>query len=163
MLNYRVRHELDDEGWRPPDTSATLLVERRRTTFRGELVVHPRRDVRVRLRSDTRFVDFSGGRSNETGSLIFADLQWMPTRTLRATLRYTVYRAPSIHSAAYTLEVPITGMMQTVAGTGNGSRLVVSARWSATPWITAHVMAMRWVREGHPIQLRAAAQLDVSV
>lgn len=162
-INLRLRHELDDEGWNPPDTSIRIMVERRRSTMRAELVHNPTREIRLRVRADARIVSYTGGRGLELGSLLYGELQWTPSDFLRCTARYTIYAAPSIDAAAYTLEVPITGMMQTVAGTGQGSRLLLSARVALTHWSAFQLMVLDWNRVSHTRVFRAAIQLDISV
>lgn len=135
-VDLRLRYEIDDEGWMPDGTSTMRMFARHRTTTRSAITIAAARDVRLRARIDVRHMWSDGERETELGLLGGADVMWTPRPNLRFTAQYVAANAPSVESAAYTVLIPVAGAMRMIAGTGEGSWLMVSGRWTVTPWCT---------------------------
>jgi hypothetical protein len=135
-LDARLKYEIDDEGWRPPEKSNTVMFTRHRTTTRVMFGHRASRDVQFRLRADVRHMWSDEERPSEWGYVCSADVVWTPLRQIRLTASLITAQAPSIESAAYSVVVPVPGAMSTIVGVGRKSWLIVGGRWTIVPWST---------------------------
>ena len=161
-INVRLRHEYDVDGWRPPEQSTTIMVQRSRSTVRGEISMSPIRGLRVRARGDLRYATWDRLRQSMLGALAYIDVRWSPAEDLAILGRHTVFSSPGIDAAPYTLESPLTGYLRTIAGSGNGSRQFLSIRYSPTPWVTGSGAVIHEHRNGTG-HTSGALQVDVRI
>lgn len=160
-VDLRLRYEIDDEGWMPDGTSTMRMFTRHRTTTRSAITVAASRDVRLRARIDVRHMWSDGERETELGLLGGADVMWTPRPNIRFTAQYVVANAPSIESAAYTVLIPVAGAMRMIAGTGEGSWLMVGGRWTVTPWCTLAGAMIEQRSRSHETRLSTYLQAEI--
>jgi len=102
-------------------------------------------------------------RPTEIGGLGYLEARYTPDDAMALAVRHTVYHSESIDTAPYTIEAPLSGLLQIVAGSGRGARTIVSARWHPLPAITLGLLGVSATRNGLPTAFSAALQIDVSV
>lgn len=163
LAAVRFRYEADTEGWRGAEDAQTVMIERRRMTARAELTAEVHRTVRLRCRADVRWLTADRLRSPELGALAYAEARVTPTDAVAVSLRHTVFRSPSIDVAPYTVEAPLQGVLQIVAGSGQGARTTLSARWSPLPFFSIGFLGVATVRSGRTMETAGAVQVDVAV
>ncbi len=160
-LSWRLRYEADDEGWKPPESAAILLQQRHRATTRAHMVAQVAPTLRLAGRLDIRNVWYQYQAENELGVVAYTDVMWTPHHSIRFSARVTAFQAPSIESAAYTMETPLVGLPRTVAGTGNGTRLMATCRYTPSSWCAVSVAYTEQQRRYEPTIRWGALQVEL--
>jgi hypothetical protein len=161
-LVWRARYEVDEQGWRPDGSAATLSQRRHRATVRGQLTTRIARSVQVAARVDVRSVWYSLDTTREFGLLAWMDVRWTPWAAWQFYARATSFQAPSIESAAYSLETPVVGLPRTVAGSGRGTRFMAGCRFSPTTWFGVSAAYTEQLKGAQPAVRSVVVQLDVA-
>ncbi|NQW30920.1 MAG: hypothetical protein HQ472_10460 [Ignavibacteria bacterium] len=145
LFSCRFRYESDDDGYHLPQSSFTKMITMERVTMRCELTTPINPQTKMRARIDVRRAWFDNYRASETGALAFAELAFAHG-IFSFKSRVTVYSAQSPDVAPYSIEQQTDGYMRTVMGSGQGSRMYMSATAKLIAGLKLSISALRTIR-----------------
>lgn len=161
-LSFRVRYESEEDGWRKDGTSTTRMLSMQRSTARAEWLAQATKAIRLRLRFEHKLASYTLGRPPETGTLLFADLQWRPHNALTLATRFSVYTTDSYNVALFALENEVDGYLHSLVATGRGSRILGTIRYTPLPFLFLGV-AVSITNAYLPTELTQTATLQAEV
>lgn len=160
-IRARLRYESGSNGWRADSSAWTRMFHRERLTVRADVTIKVSKQLRLRWRMDNRLAWYAANQPDAYGCLSFLDVEWKPTEMWRISLRATMFSSSSFDVAPYAFEVLMSGLSQTIVGTGSGSRLSMGMRFSPAAWCTAGIVLWQSVKLLESSQQGVGVQADI--
>jgi|GEM_PF-1529700 len=135
IFSARIRYLFGEDS--KTINTLRILDETALASARLDASVRLSKTVLGRIRVDVRRSWWHRADTTDNGSLMFVDLQWSATPSLRLSVRWSQFASSSGTIAPRMMEVGVAGSMQTVVGNGRGARWMIGVRWAVTAWATA--------------------------
>lgn len=125
----RLRYVHDADGYRPPDSTFTMVIGRGKYSMRVDAETQILASLRLRCRLHLQQALWESLRPSEFGTMAFAEIRWHVMASLSVMMRWTAYRVSDFEAAIYQVEDLVPGLMRSTVLLHNGSRLISSIRW----------------------------------
>jgi len=106
------------------------IIDRRTQKIRGDVSISITNNIRVKTRAEVVFVNRKETNFNETGLLLFQDIQIKPIRNFTAYARIIFFQTDSYASRIYEFENDLIGVMTNPSLFGTGMRWYLVLRYS---------------------------------
>lgn len=128
-LVSRIKYESKTESTNLEDLNQRVSYNKSRLELRLESQSVVSNNLKLRLRYEKNFINFSHYFPSEQGSLLFSELQFIATENIQINTRYTFFNTNSFQSAIWQYEYAMTGYTTTSALYGKGSRFFCVVNW----------------------------------